>query len=151
MRLERLDLERVDWQEFDRFPDRNVFQTREWLAFTATTQHAEPVLAAVRQDGETLGLFTGLVIRRYGVRILGSPFRGGRPATSASTSARGVSRRRAIEALLPFAFEKLRCLHVEIRDRQLTIEDVDGMAFDYSGVRFSRSTCARRKTKSSWA
>jgi CelD/BcsL family acetyltransferase involved in cellulose biosynthesis len=132
LRLERLDLERVDWEEIDRFPDRNVFQTPEWLAFTAKTQQAAPVVAAVRQNGATVGYFTGLIVRRYGVRILGSPFQGWTTAYLGFNLADGVSRRAAVEALLPFAFQALHCMHLELRDRQVTADDVAGLGFEYS-------------------
>src|SRR5215210_423914 len=73
LRLEALDFERVDWPALDAFADRVVFQTREWLTFVARTQRALPVVAAVRDRRGLVGYFTGLVVRRYGVRMLGSP------------------------------------------------------------------------------
>jgi hypothetical protein len=132
LRLERLDESRVDWEELETYADRNVFQTREWLAFIAESQQAESVIAAVRQEGETVGFFTGLVIRRYGLRILGSPFRGWTTSYLGFNLRDGVERRAAVEALLPFAFRSLRCIHLELRDRELTVDDVDGLGFDYS-------------------
>jgi CelD/BcsL family acetyltransferase involved in cellulose biosynthesis len=129
MRLERLDPKRVDWEELDGFADRNVYETREWLDFAAKTQRADPVLAAVRQDGETIGYFTGLVVRRYGVRILGAPFHGWTTGYMGFNMRDGGSRRAAVEALAPFAFDSLRCMHLELRDRWLTPGDVDGLGF----------------------
>ena len=130
--LERLDLNSIDWQELDGFPDRNVYQTREWLEFTAGTQDAEPVVAALRRSGETVGFFTGLIVKRYGIRILGSPFRGWTTAYMGFNLRDGSLRRAAAEALLPFAFGPLRCMHLELRDRQLAIDDVEGLGFDHS-------------------
>ena len=132
LRLERLPLNQVDWDELDAFSDRNVFQTREWLEFTAKSQGAEPVLAAVRQGAETVGFFTGLVVRRCGVRILGSPFRGWTTAYLGFNLRDGVSRRAAVEALLPFAFGPLNCIHLELRDRLLTVEEVDDLRLQYA-------------------
>jgi CelD/BcsL family acetyltransferase involved in cellulose biosynthesis len=132
LRLERLDESRVDWEELETYADRHVFQTREWLAFIAESQQAEPVIAAVRQEGETVGFFTGLVVRRYGLRILGSPFRGWTTSYLGFNLRDGIERRAAVEALLPFAFRSLRCIHLELRDRELTVDDVDGLGFDYS-------------------
>jgi CelD/BcsL family acetyltransferase involved in cellulose biosynthesis len=127
--LERVDLDRVDWKDLDSYPDRNVHQTREWLEFLESTQHAEPVVAAIKQDGETVGFFTGAVVRRYGVRILGSPFRGWTTAYMGFNLRESVSRRAAVEALAPFAFGPLRCMHIELRDRLLGTDDLDGLAF----------------------
>jgi hypothetical protein len=132
LRLERVEPARVDWKELDAFADRNIYQTRDWLSFTASTQQAEPVIAAVKRGSETVGFFTGLIVTRYGVRILGSPFPGWTTGYLGFNLREGVSRRSAVEALLPFAFRTLRCMHLELRDRQLTVEDVDNLGFDFS-------------------
>src|SRR5215211_7727560 len=67
LRLERLDPDRVDWRRLNAFDDRVVFQTPEWVAFVAETQHAEPVVAEVRAGSTSVGYFTGLVVRRFGM------------------------------------------------------------------------------------
>ncbi len=141
LKLERLDPSRVDWDELDAYADRTVFQTREWLAFIEKTQNAKPVIAALSQEGERVGFFTGLLIRRYGVRILGSPLRGWTTSYLGFNLADGVSRRAAVEALLPFAFGSLGCLHVELRDRDLSLDDVHGLGVDYAlGADFTGKT-----------
>ena len=75
LRLERVPLDGVA-PAIDDLRTRNVFQTRAWLEFVASTQRAEPVVAHVERDGELVGAFTGLIVKRFGVRILGSPFQG---------------------------------------------------------------------------
>jgi len=130
--LNRVDPERVDWDALDSFPDRNVYQTREWVSFTAKTQQAEPVLATVEEAGEMVGFFTGLIVRRYGIQILGSPFRGWTTGYLGFNLRAGVSRRAAVEAMLPFAFGRLGCMHIELRDRHLDLDDVEGMGFAHS-------------------
>jgi CelD/BcsL family acetyltransferase involved in cellulose biosynthesis len=130
--LDRVDPERVDWDALDSFADRNVYQTREWLTFTAKTQHADPVIATVNDGGEIVGYFTGLIVRRYGIRILGSPFRGWTTAYLGFNLREGVSRGAAVAAMLPFAFDRLRCGHVELRDRHLALEDLEGARFAVS-------------------
>jgi hypothetical protein len=132
LRLDRLHPADVDWERLDAFADRNVFQTREWVSFVAATQGAEPVLAAVRDGETTVGYFTGLLLRRFGVRILGSPFPGWTTAYMGFNLDEGVPRRPAVEALVRFAFSTLGCVHLELRDRSLTLEDVDGLGFEYT-------------------
>ena len=74
--LQRLDAREIDWEKLDALDDRNVFQTREWLDFVEATQGAEPVVAEMREAGRTVGFFTGLVVSRFVIRIIGSPFQG---------------------------------------------------------------------------
>lgn len=127
--IERLDLATCDWERMDAFADRVVFQTREWLEFVARTQRAEPVVAAVLSGGEAVGFFTGLIIRRFGVRVLGSPFPGWTTASMGFNLEPGVSRGEAAQALVPFAFGRLRCQHLELTDRLLDAGDLDRLGF----------------------
>jgi CelD/BcsL family acetyltransferase involved in cellulose biosynthesis len=119
-----------EWERMDAFPDRVVFQTREWLDFLARTQGAEPVVATVMDDGRPAGYFTGAVFRRFGLRILGSPFPGWTTESMGFNLADGVDRREAAAALIPFAFRTLRCAHVELKDRRLdNAEDLAPLGF----------------------
>jgi len=133
LRLERVALDAVDWDALDAFDDRVLFQTRGWLEFVRRTQDAEPVVAAVRDAGDVVvGYFTGALISRYGVRILGSPFPGWTTSSMGFNLERGVDRRAATEALVRFAFGSLRCLHLELKDRFLTVRDLAGLGFEHS-------------------
>src|SRR5207237_5512368 len=115
------DRDIVEWERLDALADRVVFQTRSWLSFVARTQAAEPVVAAL-VDGDTdmtVGYFTGLVVRRYGVRILGSPFPGWTTSYLGFNLRPQVSRLDALNALRVFAFRDLKCLHLELMDRRI--------------------------------
>jgi hypothetical protein len=49
----------------------------------------------------------------------------------------GVDRRAAAEALVPFAYNELGCLHVELGDRRLTAEGMTGSGYDAAtGITF---------------
>jgi hypothetical protein len=82
--FQRLHLEDVKWEDTSVYDEINVFQTLPWLNFLAETQNAEPVIAAVKSDGRLLGYFTGLKVNKYGIKVLGSPFRGWEPTLWAS-------------------------------------------------------------------
>jgi CelD/BcsL family acetyltransferase involved in cellulose biosynthesis len=126
LRLERVSPDEVDSAVATK-PARNVFQTPEWLDFVARTQGAEPVFARVERDGVQVGTFTGLVVRRFGVRILGSPFQGWMTGPMGFTLDPGVDRGEAVKALTRFAFRSLGCLHVELLDRCSGFDDLDGV------------------------
>jgi hypothetical protein len=130
LRLRRVPLDEVDWGPVDALPDRYVSQSREWIDFVAETQRGEPVLAEVCEDGRVVGYFTGLIVRRFGVPILGSPFPGWTTPYMGFNLSEDVPRRAALQALLPFAFSTLGCLHLEVKDRWLTLDDADGLGFD---------------------
>jgi CelD/BcsL family acetyltransferase involved in cellulose biosynthesis len=105
----------------------NIFTSPEWVEFVAATQKAEPVVARVLRDDEQVGWFTGLVVRRFGIRILGSPFAGWMTGPMGFDLDPGVSRREAARALIRFAFKDLRCLHLEMIDRGAADQDLEGL------------------------
>jgi CelD/BcsL family acetyltransferase involved in cellulose biosynthesis len=122
----RLDLDECDWTSMDALGDRLVFQTREWLEFLSAAFDAEPVVCSVLEGQARVGYFTGLLTRRFGVRILGSPLPGWTTSYMGFNLAEGVSRREALGELLAYAHDVLRCAHVEVRDRLLPPEPHGG-------------------------
>ncbi len=126
IRLERLHPSDDEWKELDALPGRELFQTQAWIRFVAMSQGAEPVVAAVRRDGETVGYFSGLVVRRFGLRMLGSPLPGWTTASMGFTMTGDVPREEAVEALWRFSWSELRCVHVELSDRHLQADRLAG-------------------------
>jgi hypothetical protein len=129
LKLYRLDLAAADWSALDQFEDRTVFQTREWLDFVADTQNASPVVAEVLDGSSRVGYFTGLVISRMGIRVLGSSFPGWTTPYMGFNLVPGVSRKEALRALEVFAFRDLHCLHLEVSDRGFVPEDGKQLGF----------------------
>lgn len=112
-----------------------IFQTPAWLMFLAESQKAEPVIAALKHAGQTVGCFSGLIIRKFGLKILGSPFSGWTTDYMGLTLSSGVSRQEAVRALMDFAFRELKCVHVELMDRHVTVDDLIGLDVQYEVYR----------------
>ena len=131
---ERLSLTTVDWDALDAYADRTVFQTRTWLSFLAQTQQADPVIAVLHEGSQCLGYFTGAIVSTYGLRLLGSPFPGWTTSYMGFNLMPGVPRRLAVSALLPWVFKQLQCVHMEMMDRYLTVEDLGDLGCEYTGL-----------------
>jgi hypothetical protein len=129
MKCRLIDLAEVDWQLLDRFADRTVFQTREWLAFVAESQNATPVVAELLEGGSCLGYFSGLIFSRFGLKILGSSFPGWTTPYIGFNLLPGASRAAALAAVEDLAFGKLKCVHVEVSDPYFTAEDGKSLGF----------------------
>lgn len=132
LRLEPLKLDECDWEALNRMPDRVIFQTREWLAFLTATQGGRPIVAVIKDGIQTVGYFTGLIVRRMGVKILGSPFPGWTTPYMGFNMVEGDPSPQALEATCSFAFEALGCWHFELRARSFSPELVAGLSFDHS-------------------
>lgn len=124
LRLERVALPEVPWSELDRRPDRTVFQTLPWLDFLNESQQVDPVVARVVLGGEQVGWFTGALLRRAAIKILGSPMRGWTTSYMGFNLDDALPAGMLLGALRRFAFSDLGCVHLEVMDRSLpsTIE-----------------------------
>ena len=129
MKFRLLPFDQVDWAALDRFPDRLVFQSREWLTFLAESQHASPVVASLSANGELVGYFTGLTIKRMGIRILASPLPGWTTQYMGFNLLPKVARADALRAIEDFAFHELGCLHLEITDRFSSAEEGERLGY----------------------
>jgi hypothetical protein len=128
--IHRLPYDPVSWETIvERYPDAEVFHSSAWLAFLTASQGAEPVVAVVREGERPVGHFVGAIVRRFGVRILGSPLSGWGTQSMGFLLEEGSDRRAAAEALVPFAFRDLGCLNVELGDRWLTAEEMAGSGY----------------------
>ena len=123
MKCRILEFDAVDWNVLDRFADRTVFQTREWVQFIRQAQNATPVIAELREGREVAGYFTGLTFTRLGVKILGSSFPGWTTPYIGFNLQPGASRAAALSAVEEMAWSDLKCLHMEVSDPYFTSED----------------------------
>lgn len=130
--FERLDVQGDDWlDKIDSKQAGTIYQTPAWLSFLSRTQHGELVVGALREGRETIGYFTGLIVQKLGLRILGSPFPGWSTDYMGISLSAGADRRQAVQALIDFAFQELGCVHLEMMDRNLTVSDIGGLGLQY--------------------
>jgi len=123
MKCHIIEFDAVDWSVLDRFADRTVFQTREWVQFIRESQNATPVIAELREGRELAGYFTGLTFTRFGIKILGSSFPGWTTPYIGFNLRPGASRATALAAVEEMAWSDLKCLHMEVSDPYFVIED----------------------------
>jgi hypothetical protein len=129
MKFSLVSTDEVVWERLDSFDDRLVFQTREWVNFLAESQGATPVIASLSDSGNIVGYFTGLIISRMGVRILGSPFPGWTTQYMGFNLLPHISPAEALRALELFAFQDLRCLHLEVSNLSSSKDDGEHLGF----------------------
>jgi hypothetical protein len=129
MRCTLLDLKTVNWNLLDAFEDRTVFQTREWVHFVRDTQRATPVILELSESGKAVGYFTGLTVRKFGVKILGGSFPGWTTPYMGFNLLPRISRAAALAAVESFAWNSLKCLHMEVSDPYFHPEDGLSLGF----------------------
>jgi hypothetical protein len=108
---------------------RSPFQSAAWLRFLTDVQGAEPIFAILTDGTTDFGAFTGLLVSKFGFKFLGSPLPGWTTPYIGFSLLPEVPRSTASRALVQFAFEDLGAVHLELRDRWLTEDDVAGLGF----------------------
>ena len=121
--FQRVALDDVDFDALDRYEDRLFCQRRPWLDFLMSFVKGEIVIAELRRGDEVLGFFSGVLFWRAGFKILASPFRGWTMPYMGFNLRQDVSRADALIALETFAFQQMGCMHLEIGDRYISIEE----------------------------
>jgi len=129
MKCNIIDFESADWARMDSFADRTVFQTEAWVRFVSESQKATPVIAELLDAGKIVGYFTGLTFTRFGIKVLGSSFPGWTTPYMGFNLVEKVSRAEALKALEVAAWEKLKCLHMEVSDPYFIPEDGKSLGF----------------------
>ena len=117
--VERLNLAVFPWEEtLATLADRTIYQSLPWLDFLKATQKGEPLVAALHSGTTTVGYFTGMIVQKFGLRILGSPFPGWSTSYMGLNLDPGICRSAALDALQRFVFTDLHCSHLEFLARK---------------------------------
>ena len=128
----RLQLNDVPWQHLDNFQDRVVFQTKSWLDFLCASQNGEAVVAEISEDGDAVGYFSGVLVRKAGFSILGSSFPGWATPYVGFNLIPNRSRAAILPAFQDWAFHELNCMHFEVSDLHFATGDADGIGVSSS-------------------
>lgn len=124
LKFERVPYNPEWWEStLQQFPDCNLYQSAPWLDFLAETQGGEIITAALLDGNSRVGYFSGVLVRKFGLRLLGSPLPGWTTIYMGFNLMPGVPRWLAFQALERFAFRDLGCHHFEVADRYATAED----------------------------
>ncbi len=127
--FERIEMDNVPWENIESNRDSNVFQTHSWINFLTENQSGEPVITTVKSDGEIIGHFIGLIVKKYGLKILGSPFRGWATYFMGFILKTGACYRDVLQAFPSFVFNDLGCHYFEIIDP--CVKDTDFIGLYY--------------------
>ena len=127
--FEPLNMVEIDWDEVAALGEVNIFQSSSWLKFLSDTHQAIPLIAAIKSDGHRIGYFTGVIVKKYGIKILGSPFRGLGTYFMGFNLAPGYSRQSVLQSFPNFAFKELGCHYLEIIDPEMCLDGWDGHAY----------------------
>lgn len=94
-----------------------IYYSWAWMQFILSFQNGEPLMLNIFHNDEEVGVFVGVLFKRFGIRILGAPMVGW------TTPYMGLLVRPEYQELVPdiidavskYTFSKLKCAHFEHR------------------------------------
>jgi lipid II:glycine glycyltransferase (peptidoglycan interpeptide bridge formation enzyme) len=127
--FEQIDIDNYPHEEMNKIGNVNIFQTIPWLKFVSETHKGEPIVLAIKSDGFLEGYFTGLIVKKFGINILGSPFRGWQSYFLGFNLMSTASYLDILRELRQYTFQKLGCTYMEIIDPSFEYDGLETLPY----------------------
>lgn len=131
--FKQIKIENIDVYKFNNFENKSIFTTIEWIKFIQEDSNAKPIILEIYQGDVFIGYFSALVVNKFGIKIVASPFSGW------STCFMGFdvifnSRIDILPDLKKYLFKKYKCSYIEIIDRDISIDEARSAGFTCSPI-----------------
>ncbi len=111
------------------------FVTLEWVKFLKKNQNGEPVLLEIMDEDTVVAYFVGMIINKFGLKILGSPFEGWLTPDMGFVKIHDYNIIYALQAVKIFAFKNLHCLFLQVIDKKIRMSDINDCLPKMASVR----------------
>lgn len=129
-----IDMDKINEEEFNDFPQKSLFTTKEWINFVAMDSGATPLIVEIWDDKIKIGYFTGLSFSKFGIKMIGSPFSGWSTCFMGVDIKEGYNRLDIVQMLIPYLFKTYKCMYIEFIDRNISFEQVKKEKINYEVV-----------------
>lgn len=131
--INEISKENLDLVEYNGFENKNLFTTLDWLEFVEEDSNVKPIfLRITNEKGDFQGYFTAMETKKFGFRIIGSPFPGWSTCFMGFDVVDGVNRYDLIPEVTRYLFKVKKAHIIEIEDRYLDIETAKEKKYTYS-------------------
>lgn len=123
-KVKEIKREELDIQEYYSFPEKPLFSTLEWLDYLVEDIRGKPFILRITDENDHLaGYFTGMLVRKFGIPIVGSPFSGWSTVYMGFDVLEGVNRLDLLPCIKDYLFKKKHALFIQIVDRNISAEE----------------------------
>lgn len=128
--VEEIKKENLNLNEYYAFKNKKLFMTLDWLKFVEEDSKAKPLFLRITKDGKFIGYFTGMIVKKFGIKILGSPFSGWSTCYMGFDVVPGINKLDLIPTVNNYLFQNKKVLLIEITDRDITVPDATAYGYD---------------------
>ena len=104
--------------------DGSFYCSFEWVSFLKKNQKGEPVLLEICSQDKPIAYFVSVLIKKMGIRILGSPFEGWLTPDMGFVLLSEIDYDKAICSIVDYSFRIMRCHYVQICDKKINFDIV---------------------------
>lgn len=122
--FQKIDFNHLNRDEFDNMPNKSVLTTYDWISFIQEDSKANPYIIRISEESRLVGYFSGLITRKFGINILGSPFPGWSTPYMGLDLVNTAEKINVLSELLPFLKENSGCVYIQIIDRDFDYDEL---------------------------
>lgn len=132
--FEKINLEDLNVEEFNQFPNKSVLTTKEWIEFIEEDSNATPYILKIKKSDSLVGFFSALIVKKFGLKIVGSPFPGWSTVYMGLDVWKTEEKYPILDELIPFVMNDTKCMYLQIIDRDFEEEQLIPIKNKYKGT-----------------
>ena len=109
---------------------QTIFTTYEWITYLEMDGKGKPVVLEILDGKRTVAYFVGLLFKKMGIRIMGSPFEGWGTSDMGFIIVDDCDKLQLLKSIQLFSYSSLKCYYLEIADKQFTSDDLDKTPYE---------------------
>lgn len=126
--------EKIDFADFkettiEEFPDKTIYTTADWYKYLIEDSGVVPVIIKIYADGQHIGYFYAGEIKKFGIRIIASPFSGWSTCWMGFEVKEGINKFDLLDPLWNYLSKELHYLYCEIIDRDFSMEEAQARGY----------------------
>lgn len=132
-----MEITRLGKEELKKYSNggynNTVFTTYEWISFLEKNQNGNPIILELAESGRTVAVFVGMLVKKMGFKVLGSPFEGWLTPDMGFIRLEDFDINDALRSVARYAFKTLRCSYIQICDKNIKKEELDNSIKYFEG------------------
>lgn len=127
--FKQINIDELNREEFDSIEDKSVFTTVEWLKYIEEDSKAQLIILRITSNDDFVGYFTGAVIKKFGIKIVGSPFNGWSTCYMGFDTVKDIDRLALAKQVSEYLYKNYKCKYIEITDRKINKNEAEKKGF----------------------
>lgn len=134
--FEEVNLSSLSDEKFNNFPHKTVLTTKSWIQFIEEDSKATPLILKIKRlsDGKDVGFFSSLWVKKFGLKIIGSPFAGWSTPYMGFDVVDSTIKASIIPDLITFLRSKYKPVFIQISDHDISFEEAYGLQSKYGYI-----------------